>query len=63
MNEYQKKLRSLGFSLKRGTPNRVPVINEETGRVGGYQTTHWDDHQDAEVIPEPVRATFGKEEE
>lgn len=63
MNEYQEKLRSLGWSLRRGTANRVPVISEDTGHVTGYQTTHWDDHQDAEVIPEPVEGHFGQEEE
>ena len=50
MNEYQEKLRTLGVSLRRGGTKRKPVVNEDTGQVGGYEVEHWDDHQDAHVI-------------
>lgn len=54
MDEFKDKLRSIGFSRLRGTAERKPVLREEDGSIGGYQTTHWDDHQDAEVIVKPV---------
>ena len=62
MNKYQEKLKSLGFSLKRGTTKRWAVINENTGKVGGYQTEHWDDHLDASVVPEPAHGIGNPQE-
>jgi hypothetical protein len=52
---FKEKLRSLNFSKgKRGTSKKVPVLDDRDGSVGGYQTEHWDDRQDAEVILKPV---------
>lgn len=52
----KEKLRSLSFPRKMGAIERKPVINEDTGGVGGYHDVHWDGRQDATVIPQPVAA-------
>jgi len=49
MNEFQAKLRSLGFPRRVGTSQRKEVTDERDGTLGGFQTEHWDDSQDAEV--------------
>lgn len=49
MNEYQAKLRSLGFPRRIGTSQRKEVTDERDGTVGGYQTEHWDDSVDADI--------------
>jgi hypothetical protein len=38
-----------------GEPEIVPVANENTGRVGGYQIKHWDGRVDAIIRPETIR--------
>lgn len=40
--------------LLRPRTNVIPVMNEDTGKVGGYYTEHWDDHVDATVLVAPV---------
>jgi len=53
-----------GFStgLLWGTTKTWEVLNENTGRVGGTQTEHWDDSLDAHVFLEPVyRKMFPQE--
>lgn len=56
MNEFQEKLRSLSFSKgNRGTSVKKPVQNEETGKVAGFHTVHWDDRQDATVFAPEVK--------
>lgn len=49
MNEYQQKLRSLGFPRKMGASEKRPVINEIDGSDGGHEVVHWDGSQDAHV--------------
>ena len=55
MNEFQEKVRTIGVSLRRGTSERKPVVNEEDGGVGGYHVEHWDDSQDAVVAARPIK--------
>jgi hypothetical protein len=52
--EFKDKIKSIGFSTKRGTSVRKPVVNEETGTPGGYHVEHWDGSQDAHVVPQTV---------
>lgn len=53
-----------GTGLKKGTTKKWDVKNEDTGKVGGYQVEHWDDHLDAYVHPETVHyKMFPKEED
>ncbi len=54
MSEYQDKIKTIGVSLRKGTSNKKPVIHDSDGSVGGYETEHWDDRQDAEIIVKPV---------
>jgi hypothetical protein len=54
MTAYGDKLRSLGFLSKKGTSNKKPVIDERTGKVGGFHEEHWDDSQDATVLPQSI---------
>lgn len=44
-----------GTGLRRGTSERKPVLNEMTGKEGGYHVEHWDDRQDAFVHPESIQ--------
>lgn len=60
---FKDKLRSLSFPRKLGQKEKVPVINEDTGRVGGYYTKHWDGKQDVNVTPESVAVTAKTQEE
>ena len=60
MNDYQEKLRSLGFSTKRGTSKRVDKVNEDTGKPAGYEVEHWDDARDAVVTPAPLKYKIGR---
>lgn len=63
MNEYQEKIRSLGFSLQRGSSRRKPVIDERDGSIGGHHVEHWDGSQDAVVRPKTLRVKARLEEE
>lgn len=55
MSEYSEKLRGIGFLSRKGTSDKKPVIDENTGKVGGYHVEHWNDAQDAVVMPEAIR--------
>ena len=55
MSEYSEKLRGIGFLSRKGTSDKKPVIDENTGKVGGYHVEHWNDVQDAVVMPEAIR--------
>jgi len=55
MTDYQDKLRSIGVSLRRGSSERKPVIDERDGSQAGYHVEHWDDRQDAVAQPKPIR--------
>lgn len=48
------KLRSIGFLKKKGKSEKVPVTNENTGKVEGYHVKHWDGRQDAHITPQAV---------
>jgi hypothetical protein len=37
-------------------------VNEDTGRLGGYHTEHWNGAQDATVRPSPVKMKLFPEE-
>ena len=52
--KWQQK--NVGVSLRRGTSNKKPVVDDRDGSVGGYETEHWDDSQDAHIITKPVTA-------
>lgn len=53
-NEFREKIRSINFGgKKRGKTEVKPVINEDTGKIGGRQIEHWDGRVDAVVTPEP----------
>lgn len=56
MTEFADKARSIGVSLKRGKSERKPVVNQDTGEVGGFHVERWDDSQDAHIIVKPVKA-------
>lgn len=51
--KWQEK--GIGVLKRRGTSEKKPVLNEETGKVGGYHVEHWDDSQDAVAQPDTVR--------
>jgi hypothetical protein len=53
--EYREKLRTLGFSTRRGTSERHVIRDERDGTVAGIQTDHWDDRVDAKVRLKPIR--------
>jgi len=55
-NKWREK--NVGVSLRRGKTNKKPVLDDRDGTVGGYEIEHWDDHQDAVVMPKSVRASF-----
>ena len=60
--EFKEKIRSLGFPRKTGQSEKVPVINEDDGSIGGYHTKHWDGRQDAHVMLKPVVGKGGAQE-
>jgi hypothetical protein len=50
----KEKWQSIGFLRKKGQKEKVPVVDEDTGEVGGYHVKHWDGRQDAHITPKPV---------
>lgn len=58
----KEKWKSIGFLRKKGQKEKVPVVNEDTGEVGGYHVKHWDGRQDAHVQATPIVGS-GKTEE
>lgn len=55
MTEYAEKLKGIGFLSRKGTSDKKPVIDEDTGRVGGFHVEHWNDSQDAVVMPDAIK--------
>ncbi len=55
MNEYQEKLKSLGFGTKRGQSEKRILTDERDGTVAGVETEHWDGSQDAAARPKTIR--------
>ena len=53
---WQEK--GVGVSLRKGKTNKKPVLDDRDGTVGGYEVEHWDDHQDAVVLPKSVRTSL-----
>jgi hypothetical protein len=41
-----------------GGVNKKPVIDDRDGSIGGYETEHWDDHQDVNVLAKPIRVSL-----
>jgi hypothetical protein len=54
MSEFAEKARTLGVLRHRGRSKAEVKVNEDTGRVAGYEREHWDDSRDAFAAPEPV---------
>lgn len=61
--EYKRKIRSLGFSTRRGSSKRKPVVDERDGSQAGYHVEHWDDRQEAVVTPKTIKLKARYEEE
>jgi hypothetical protein len=61
--EFMEKARTIGVSLRRGTSEKKPVINEDDGTRAGYHIEHWDDHQDAVAQPKPIELKLTVNEE
>jgi len=61
--KWQEK--GVGFSLRIGSKptNKKSVVDERNGTIGGFETEHWDDHQDVEVLAKTVRASLKLNEE
>jgi hypothetical protein len=57
MSDEKEKWKTLGFLKKKGQKEKVPVLNEDTGEVGGFHVKHWDGRQDAHVMPRGVKAS------
>ena len=52
--DFKAKLQSLSFPRRMGAMEKVPVLDERDGHVGGYHVKHWDGRQDAHIVPRPV---------
>jgi hypothetical protein len=61
--EFIEKARTIGVSLRRGTSQKKPVVNENDGTQAGYHVEHWDDRQDAVAQPKPVELELAVNEE
>jgi hypothetical protein len=48
-----------GTGRNKGGTKSWDVLHEDTGRVGGSQTEHWDGRVDAEIRPESVKMKIG----
>ena len=61
--KWQEK--GVGFSLRIGSKptNKKAVVDEHNGTIGGFETEHRDDHQDAEILAKTVRASLKLNEE
>lgn len=46
------------MNLIRPRTDKRAVINEETGRIGGFQIEHWDGRLDALVTPHGMNIKF-----
>ena len=40
----------MNYLKLQGTTKKTIVLNEDTGKSGGFTTEHWDDHVDATVV-------------
>jgi hypothetical protein len=54
-SEFADKIRTLGFSTRRGMSEHKPVVDERDGSLGGSHTEHWDGSQDAHALIKPIR--------
>lgn len=54
----------VGFGTARnaGTDRKHVVLDENTGKRGGYHVEHWDGAQDAVAQPRPVKMKLGMQE-
>lgn len=58
MGKWQETIGvGFGTAKRKGTTEKRPVINEFTGKIGGYHVEHWDDHVDAVVKPDHITVT------
>lgn len=51
-DDFREKIKSIGFSRKRGQSNITAVVGDDgpnRGQVVGERTEHWDDRVDAKV--------------
>jgi hypothetical protein len=59
--KWQEK--GVGVSLRRGTSQKKPVVNEDDGSRAGYHVEHWDDRQDAVAQPKTLEVELKVTEE
>jgi len=52
-----------GTGRNKGTTQKHPVVNEYTGREGGYHVEHWDDRVDAVVKPDALNLQLSARED
>lgn len=52
--------KGVGISLRKGTSQKKPVIDERDGTIAGFEREHWDDHQDAHARIKPIRLKAGR---
>lgn len=57
MGKWQETVgEGFGTAKHKGEKKKVPVIDENNGKVGGYHVQHWDGSQDAVITPQPIGA-------
>jgi len=61
MTKWQEK--GVGVSLRRGSSQKKPVVNEDDGTRAGYHVEHWDDRQDAVAQPKELKIKMKAMEE
>lgn len=62
MSAYSEKLKGIGFLSKMGTSTKKRVESEKDGTTAGYHVEHWNDSQDAVVLPKTIELTIGVKE-
>lgn len=60
---FKEKLRSISFPRKLGQSEKVPVINDDNGKIAGHHTVHWDGKQDANAYLSPIAVKAKTREE
>ena len=60
MTNWKEKNVSYISKYKPGATKRKPVVDEETGDIGGYHVEHHDGSQDAVVKPKTTRLKVGR---
>jgi len=62
-NDFQKKVgvgeKQYLYGRHVGKKKKTKVLNDDNGKVGGYQTEHWSGRVDATVTPPTKRIKLG----